>query len=293
MRHLLEMKRFAGIIALVIALVLCASSASAHKFVLSPDNFAVPRNSKSGISVTFTEIIGSTELSLSVTKGYFNPMTVSFDVIYIDGTSSDILSSDFKPSNDSGAEYVSFDVAETGTVIVRGKFNGIMDLSNFGLTGTATTISHVKTFLNLSNDGMATKRLEGSEFLEVVFADEVPSGGVRVGDAVRFKFFLNGQPLRNAPVFASYAGAPIYEITEDSEQVAVNDYLETTTDDDGAATFKPDSPAPWFVGAFDATTAISYGGGILFNVSDNPSPRGRFVKEGFDYSFLSIAVFST
>jgi hypothetical protein len=58
---------------------------------------------------------------------------------------------------------------------------------------------------------MATQRLGGNGVLEVVFAEDVPTDGLKVGDTVKFRFYLDGVPLQNAPVFAAYDGAPVYE----------------------------------------------------------------------------------
>jgi uncharacterized GH25 family protein len=55
--------------------------------------------------------------------------------------------------------------------------------------------------------GMAIKRLGSNGVLEVVFAEDVPAGGIVVGDTVKFKFFYKGQPLQNTQVNASYGFA--------------------------------------------------------------------------------------
>jgi hypothetical protein len=287
------MKKFliAAMLSLSVTLVFTSSGAFAHKFVVSPDNFNVPANGATGISATFTEIIGVPEYSLSLTGMIYSQMDTSFEVLYKDGTDSAILNTAFKPydsktmtetsAEKSDVEYAGFSVAKTGTAIVNAKFRGTIDLSQFGGEGTAESVSHSKTFLNLTNDGMAARRFGGDDVLEVVFAQDAPSGGVKVRDKIEFKFFLKGEPLRNAPVFASYVGAPLYTIKEGEDDVPVNDYLEATTDSNGIATFKPDSAAPWFVGAFSGEGGSEeYGGGILFQVRENPDlPGGMSIAE--------------
>ena len=257
MKTITEKKRRMWIgVLLVLALPM---SAAAHNFTLDPDCFSVPAGGLAGISATFTEIIGSPDISLSRMPSdfpFFLPMTASFDVFYKgEADSSPIAETSFNPGFRN--DYVKFEVKKPGTAVVQGKFSGMGGM----------TISHVKTFLNLTRDGMATQRFGGDGVLEVVFAEDVPAEGVNAGDAVQFKFYLNGKPLANAPVFASYAGAPQHAVKEGENDVEINyDYLEAETNTDGAATFTFDRAQSWFVGAMGTWTA-SYGGGIMFPVS--------------------------
>jgi hypothetical protein len=168
-------------------------------------------------------------------------------------------------------DYAQFEVKEPGTVVINGNFSGAKDESgNFGF---GSSYSHVKAFLNLTNDGTATKRFGGGGVLEVVFAEDVPAGGLKVGDEVKFRFYHNGVPLKNAPVFAAYEGAPVYEEEEEGQIIEVNDYLNGVTDGDGIASFTLDHAAGWFVGAFryenEGTPDLrEYGGGVVFGVSE-------------------------
>ncbi|MDR1019821.1 MAG: DUF4198 domain-containing protein [Synergistaceae bacterium] len=272
------MKKFLIAAVLSVTLAFASSTAFAHKFVVAPDNFNVPAGGAAGISVTFTEIIGVPEYSLSATGAIYSQMDTSFEVRYKGGTVSAILNSTFKPYSsktmtagdieESDVEYAKFGVTNTGTAVVNASFRGTVDLSKFGGEGTSESISHSKTFLNLTNDGMATTRLGGNDVLEVVFAQDAPAGGFIEGAIVKFQFFLNGAPLQNAPVFASYVGAPTHTIKEGDNDVEVNDYLEATTDGNGMASFTLDQEAAWFVGAFHGEgTSQEYGGGVMFPVS--------------------------
>jgi hypothetical protein len=162
------------------ALFLLASvqAASAHKFVLTPDKFDAAQGETTGIWVTFTEIIGGAEQGLTQTYQVYDPMVTSFDVIYRDGSRSVIPGSSFKPydwttktpitgevdymTNPSDVDFATIRIEKPGTAVVQGKFNGDMDLGKWdpNLAGIVNhSTSHVKTFLNLTNDGMAAKRL--------------------------------------------------------------------------------------------------------------------------------------
>ena len=243
----------------VLIFVLSAPAALAHNFTLDPDCFVVPVGGLAGITSTFTEIVGSPDISLSRMPSdypFFLPMTASFEVFYKgDANSSPIAEASFKPG--FRGDYAKFEVKKAGTAVVQGKFSGMGGM----------VISHVKTFLNLTRDGVATKRFGGDDVLEVVFAEDVPADGVQVGDTVRFTFYLNGSPLANESVFASYAGAPQHTIKEGESDVDINyDYLTAKTDANGVAAFTFDQAQGWFVGAMGTWTS-SYGGGVMFPVS--------------------------
>jgi hypothetical protein len=272
-------------LAFFLSLVFPAPGAFAHKFVLTPDSFSIPQGGTAGIAATFTEIIGTPEFSLSVTGTFYDPMETVFEAVYSGTGAVPIDRSAFKPYDSrtmtavepekSDIEYARFQVTGSGTIVVHGSFRGTMDLSKFGGSGESTSISHVKTFLNLTGDGIATERLGGDDVLEAVFSEEVPSGGIKEGSAVEFKFYHKGQPLRNAPVFAAYIGAPSYSAMEGDSEVELNDYLEKTTDENGAAVFLLDHAGGWFVGAFvDEGKNPEYGGGLMFEAAE---------AEGEDY----------
>jgi hypothetical protein len=112
-----------------------------------------------------------------------------------------------------------------------------------------------------------SKWLGGNDVLEVAFAQNVPDGGIVIGDTVTFKFLYKGQPLKNTEVNAAYVGAPVY--FDEDEKVDANEaYMTTITDEKGEASFTFDHQAGWFVGK----TIINeddeeYGGGVMFEVS--------------------------
>ncbi|MDR2523803.1 MAG: extracellular solute-binding protein [Synergistaceae bacterium] len=265
---------------LSVLLVLAAASAAfAHKFVLAPGNFEVAVGEEKGVYGTFTEIIGTPEYSFSMTGTFYNPMDVNVEVVYNDESKTPIGNADFRPYDSktnsvvpveqSDCEYAPFTVTKAGTTVLHGNFRGTVDLSQFGGSGTAMSISHVKTFLNLAADGMAAKRLGGDQVLEVVFAEEVPADGLKEGSAVKFRFYHKGLPMKNASVFAAYSGAPSHTVMESGQEVQVNDYLEKITDENGEAVFLLDHAAAWFVGAFASEgSAEEYGGGLMFKVSE-------------------------
>jgi hypothetical protein len=268
-----------------------ARTAFAHKFALTPENFTVGVGASARAYGTFTEIIGAAEYSFSLTGTLCKPGTMNVDVklAHSDGTETPIPDSAFEPYssktksvvsdvNQSDSERVSFTVTKPGTSVLNGKFSGQFVFLPDGVTSR----SHVKAFLNLTNDGMATKRLGGGDVLEVVFAEDVPAGGVSEGSVVKFRFYHKGAPLANAPVFAAYAGAPVYTVKEGDADVEVNDYLEKVTDGGGYATFLLDHAAGWFVGAFvHETSGDEYGGGLIFDVK-----RGDGEGEGDITEFI-------
>lgn len=283
----------------VFAFVFRASTAFAHKFVLTPENFDAALEEENAVYGTFTEIIGTPEYSFSMTGTIYNPMEVSVEIVYNDGSASLIAEDTFEPYDsragnvvaveESDCDYAPFTLTKDGTAVLHGKFRGTIDLSQFGGSGTATSVSHVKTFLNLTADGTAGKRLGGDGVLEVVFAEEIPKGGLVAGKEVRFKFYHLGAPMANKPVFAAYSGAPVHTIDENGQEVEVNDYLEATTDQDGEAVFLLDRAAPWFVGAFAGEgTSEEYGGGIIFNAARNNESGGG---GGCDSGAVSWSVF--
>ncbi|MDR3265002.1 MAG: DUF4198 domain-containing protein, partial [Synergistaceae bacterium] len=190
-------------------LVFSPLAASAHKFVLEPDSFTAPQSGKAGVLQTFTEIIGAAEYSRYGTSFVYQTMTAPVEVVYKDGARSSI-DADFEPYDHktkskvapeaSDSDYAQFDITRPGTVVINGKFTGTLKEEY----GGGTSYSHIKTFLNLTNDGMATRRFGDDNVIEVVFAEEVPADGIKEGNVIKFRFYHKGAPLKNAPVFASY-----------------------------------------------------------------------------------------
>ena len=259
-------------------------AAFAHKFVLFPDSFDAPVGGQAGVYWTFTEVIGKPEYSRFLTDFVYNSMETPTEARYASGRVDAIPDADFEPYDSasrsvvapevSDSDHAAFSVAEAGTVMIHGKFKGQID-PNVIPGVSSWSYAHVKAFINLTNDGMATKRVGGNDYLEAVFAEDVPARGVRVGDTVRFKFYLGGAPLANAPVFAAYDGAPTHTVMENGQPVTVNDYLEAETDGDGVAEFTFDHAAGWFVGAFaDEGQDPEYVGGVVFGVGEKGGGSG-------------------
>jgi hypothetical protein len=97
---------------------------------------------------------------------------------------------------------------------------------------------------------------------EVVFADDVPEGGVKEGSAVKFRFYVKGDLQSGKEVHASYLDAPIHE--DPAEGPMNDDWFAKVTDSDGYATFLLDHAGTWFVSMADEDAG--YTGGIMFNV---------------------------
>ncbi|MDR3332454.1 MAG: hypothetical protein LBT08_07485, partial [Synergistaceae bacterium] len=164
----------------VIFIFTALPAAFAHKFVLYPDNFTVPQGGTAGVYWTYTEVIGTPEYSRWGTDYVYREVDWPVEVVYKDGTISDITDKfepyDFKTKTivapeASDSDHARFTINGPGTVVIHGNFRGMMNTSDFGGPDMDVhSISHVKTFLNLTNDGVATKRLGGSGVLEVVFA---------------------------------------------------------------------------------------------------------------------------
>jgi Synergist-CTERM protein sorting domain-containing protein len=164
-------------------------------------------------------------------------------------------------------------------------------------------VAHSKTFLNLTNDGMATKQFGGDDVLEVVFAEEVPKDGIKIGDTVKFKVLYKGSPLANADVNASYIGA---EATYGGPGEGwVNLLFEDEplhTDNDGFVTLTFDHASGWLVVVelVDEDSETEYVGGAMFNVaskdddnsddnddSDDSSDSDSGCDAGFGVSLLA------
>ena len=252
-------------------------AAFAHKLVLWPDNFTVPQDGTVGISWSFTEVIFEPEYSRTLTEYVYPQMGAPVEVRYKSGRISRITS-EFESLNwetkakaedpmQLDYDYARFKVEGAGTVVVEGRFSGTKNEN--GQFGEGSDYSHVKTFLNLTNDGTVTKNFTsaGENLLEVVFAEDVAKEGVRVGDTVEFEFYYNGVPLKNTEVFAAYDGAPKYKEIEEGQEIEVNDYLFGETDGNGTVSFTLDHSAGWFVGAFnnyesDGGVPLGHGGGV-------------------------------
>jgi uncharacterized GH25 family protein len=283
-------KKFPVFILAALFVFMAVSVTFAHNLVIEPGKFTVPQGETVGICWTFTEVIGTPEYSSWVSRNYVFPefMETPVEVRYKNKTPLSITdtlrpydwgSREIVEGANSDSDYAEFTVTQPGTVVIEGKFRGKDNqkgqIAPPGVT--VTTRSHMKTFLNLTNDDTATQRIGGDEFLEIVFAEDVAEGGPKVGDKVKFQVFLDGAPLQNEKVFAAYSGAPSYPVEEDGREVFVNECMIAVTDSNGLAEFMFDREAGWFVGTFAyPEDYLEYGGAVMFYVSDrSDEPGGR------------------
>jgi uncharacterized GH25 family protein len=280
-------------------------AALAHNFTLIPDKFESSAGESTGIAATFTHEIGKGQYPVfslmtehdDVFGGkyagvYDGPLVISanihsasFKVHYNNGKEAPISNSSFKPydldkreitdSRIADSDYATFPIDQAGTAAVVGDIKMTLNIG-FMTTNTSATgenVAYSKTFLNLTNDGMATKRFGGDDVLEVVFAEEVPQGGIKIGDTVKFKLLFKGNPLADADVHASYIGA---EATyKGPGEGWVNDSAggEAKTDSDGFVSFSFDHASGWLVGVEHADTSDNkeYVGVTMFNVASKSS----------------------
>ena len=268
-------KFFTALLALVFAL--STSAAFAHNFALIPDAFTLAPGSQSRMYGTFTHVVGGAQFSFGVLGAYgFNVTGLNVEVHNKNGKVSDVGDSvdDFTeyvfatktPANGQDADCSSalFSVpTQGGTAVLLGKFSATVEDMNIQ--------SFTKTFLNLTNDGTANKLLGGdTNPPEVVFAEDVPAGGLKKGSVVKFRFYANGEPQPNMQVHASYAGAPIH--SDPLEGDMNDDYLTVMTDNDGYAAFALNQADIWFVSMADEESG--YTTGIMFKVSQGEAAQG-------------------
>jgi hypothetical protein len=300
------------------------SATLAHNFILTPDNFGVSVGESNGIAATLTHAIGkgmypifslTTEHELyggymsyvGINDGPFaisaDITSASFKVHYKDGQPTSIHESSFRPYNldkreiiDSqiaDSDYATFSINQAGTAVVVGDIR----MTLYGeFKGNNVfqedKVAYSKTFLNLTNDGMATKRFGGDNVLEVVFAEEVPQGGIKIGDTIKFQVLFKGKPLPmlDEGIHASFIGA---ETTYDGPGEGwVNEgYLEAETDSNGFVSFTFDHASGWFVGVeYDnEDDSKGYVGGAMFNVASKSGNDGGSggCDAGLGISFLA------
>jgi uncharacterized GH25 family protein len=256
-------------------LLLSAPAVFAHNFALIPDGFTPVPGSQSHMYGTFTHVVGSAQFSFGVLGAYgFNVTGLNVEVHNKNGKASDVGDSvdDFAeyvfatktPANGQNADCssASFSVPG-GTAVLLGKFSATV--------GDMNIQSFTKTFLNLTNDGTANKLLGGgANPPEVIFAEDVPAGGLKKGRVVKFRFHANGEPRPNMQVHASYAGAPIH--SDPLEGDMNDDYLTAMTDNDGYAAFTLNQADIWFVSMVDEENGWTTG--IMFKVSEGEVSQG-------------------
>jgi hypothetical protein len=291
-------------------------SAFAHNFTLVPDKFEVPVGEKTGIAATFTHDIGKGQYpvfglatvhddTIAATTGspgatyvgiFDGPLAISADIYsasfkvhYNNNQAIEIPNDSFEPydldtreaadSRIADSDYASFSINQAGTAVAVGDIKMALNIGfmTMGFSMFSETVAYSKTFLNLTNDGMATKQFGGNDVLEVVFAEEVPQGGIKVGDTVKFKVLHKGSPLPAVDVHASYIGA---EATyEGPGEGWVNDSAggEAKTDNNGFASFTFDHASGWLVSVEYADPLDNnkgYTGGAMFDVVSKDSGDG-------------------
>lgn len=224
--------------------LLVANVASAHLLVALPDRFETATGGnlllKAGLSEPLITFVYSRENLLAL--GYAgNVAKFSGNVFYADGTSSALADAMFTPANtarpaSSDHDIANLSIQKTGTTIIAPRF----DFNS----GTRPTVATAKTFINWTSDGMATKRCFGNDAIEIVMAENISR--VSVGDTLKVRVFLRGQPLPNATVSATYDGAPT---DPNSDEPNENEYLHVDTDSNGYATFTGiDRANKWVIG---------------------------------------------
>jgi uncharacterized GH25 family protein len=218
--------------------------------------------------------------------------SASFKVHYNNGQEILIPEASSKPYDlDTGkvtdsrvadSDYATFSISQAGTAAVAGDIKMALNIGFMtgGLSMSAENVAYSKTFLNLTNDGMAAKKFGGNDVMEIVFAKEVPEGGIKVGDTVQFQVLHKGRPLANAEVHASYIGAEA-EYGGPGIGWENDDSLgKSNTDSDGFVAFTFDHASGSFVGLeyADPDDGRGYTAGVMFDVagggSGNPSGGG-------------------
>ncbi|MDR0648240.1 MAG: DUF4198 domain-containing protein [Synergistaceae bacterium] len=282
------------------------SAALAHNFTLVPDKFGVSVGESTGIAATFTHEIGKGQYPVfGLTKEHTDPFeakyvgvydgpfvisadisSASFKVHYNDGQETQIPESSFSPydldkgeitdARISDSDHASFLVTQAGTAAVAGdiKMTLYVGVMTMGVSFPGENVAYSKTFLNLTNDGMATKRFGGDDVLEVVFAEEVPQGGIKAGDTVKFKVLFKGSPLAGESVHATYIGAEATYGGPGEGWVNDSEGGEATTDGDGFVSFTFDHASGWLVGVEyedKSDDDKGYVGVAMFNVASKGS----------------------
>lgn len=231
------------ILAAVVVLFLTAGSADAHMFVLKTDRMKAPK----GEFVTVWSGLADPLVDLNMSKAMLCSMGFDIcetaDVQYACGLETPLPGAGFKPTNPQKLENTDpqqstagvdrFQIAKDGTAVLHGKFQM---RSKEG----KRTVCFAKTFLNLTNDAMATKRYAGDDVAEILFTKDVRR--YKKGDKVAVQVLLKGKPAADVEVSATYDGAP-----PQSADGPDNEYLTVKTNARGEAEFTLDRAALWAV----------------------------------------------
>ncbi len=252
------------ILAAVAVLFLMAGSADAHMFVLKADKMKAGKGEFVTVWAGLAEPLIAMDMSRAMLLSMGYDVYETADVQYADGHETSLPGTGFKPTNvndpanvdplKATAEVDRFQVVAEGTAVLHGKF--VMTNKE-----GKKTVCFAKTFVNLTNDGMATKRYAGDDVAEVLFRKN--TDGYKKGDKVAVQVLLRGKPLANADVSATYDGAPAQK--PGSPQ---NEYLTLKTNARGEAEFMLDRAALWAVTIeySDQADGIRYRSSALFEV---------------------------
>lgn len=240
------MKKKIGFDRLILAaavLFFMAGSADAHIYVLKTDRMKASK----GEFVTVWGGLAEPLIDLVMSKAML--LARGFDVYetagvqYASGAEVPLGGAGFKPTNvkepadtdprRSTAGVDRFQIASEGTAVLHGKF----EMTN---KDGKRTVCFAKTLLNLTNDGMATKRYAGDDVAEILFKKDVK--GYKKGDKVAVRVLLKGKPIAGAEVSATFDGAPPQSADEPE-----NEYLTVKTNAQGEAEFTLDRAALWAV----------------------------------------------
>lgn len=247
-----------------LAVLLMAGSADAHMFVLKTDRMKAATGEFVTVWAGLAEPLILLDMSKAMLLSTGYDVSQTAEVQYGNGHETPLPGVTFKPVNlkdpangdpaKATAEVDRFRVAADGTAVLHGKF--VMTNKE-----GKRTVCFAKTFINLTNDNMTTKRYAGDDVAEIVFTDN--TRGFKKGDKVAVQALLKGRQLPNAEISATYDGAPAQKA--DSPE---NEYLTLKTNARGEAVFTLDRAALWAVTIeyTDPADAIRYRASVLFEV---------------------------
>ncbi len=249
---------------LVMSVFVMCGATNAHMFVLKPDKMKAAKGEAVTVWAGLAEPLVALDMSKAMLFSMGYESTMEAAVQYPDGTESLLPADAFVPANAKNpadtawatatAEAGRLQIAAEGTAVLHGKFTMLNKEKK-------RTVCFGKTFLNLTDDGMLTKRYAGDDVAEIVFKDNVKS--FPKGKEIAVQVLLKGKPLADAEVSATFDGAPAKKA--DSPE---NEYLTVKTDATGEAKFTPDSANLWVITIeyTDPGDGIRYRSSALFQV---------------------------
>lgn len=240
-----------------LSVMVFAGTANAHIYVFKAGPMSAGTGAAVKVTAGLAEPLFKMDMSDAMLESTGWTTHMEAAVSYADGTREEISAASFKlnasdPAKATGS-VADVKIAKKGTAVVNGIFEMLKDGKK--------TRCFAKTFINLTDDGMATKRLGDSSVAEIVFLDNVKA--VKNGDTIRVKAFLKGKPLAGAEISATFDGAPAR-----SSDGPENEYITVETDKNGEASFKVDSAKLWGITLeyTDGSDKIRYRSSALFPV---------------------------